>query len=243
MKDFIKYGIIGVSCIICAIILGNAITYFFKSQHTISVNGLGEENFTSDLIIWNSSITVEATDQQQGYKAIEEAQKKVANYLKRSGIAEDAVTFNFVNVEKRYQSLYNDNGNWVGQRMIGYELRQEFVVESNDVSTVEKASREISSLIAEGVSLDIYQPQYYCTNLDSIKLALIEKASSDAYQRAKKIADNAGAKIGKATNVRLGVFQITSSTGDEEYSYGGTFNTSSKEKKGRITVKAEYLIK
>ena len=243
MKDLIKYSIIGISCIICAIIIGNAITYFFKSQHTISVTGLGEENFTSDLIVWNSTITTESENQQAGYAAIAEAQKKVANYFKQCGISEDEVTFNFVNVSKRYQGVYNSEGNWMGQRMVGYELSQDFVVKSNDVEKVEKASREISKLIADGVALDIMSPDYYCTNLDSIKLSLIEKASADAYQRAQKIASNAGTRLGKATTAKLGVFQITSSTGDEEYSYGGTFNTSSKDKKGRITVRAEYLIK
>lgn len=243
MKDFIKYAIIGISCIVCAIILGNAVTYVFKSQHTIAVTGLGEENFTSDLIIWNSTITVEADNQQSGYTAIAQAQKKVANYLQSKGITDSELTFSFVNVDKRYTSVYNSDGNWVGQRMDGYDLRQNFVVQSNDVEKVEKASREISKLIADGVNLDIMTPDYYCTNLDSIKLELIEKASADAFQRAKKIADNAGAKLGKASNVKLGVFQITSSTGEEEYSYGGTFNTSSRDKKGRITVRAEYQIK
>ena len=243
MKDFIKYSIIGISCIVCAIILGNAVTYVFKSQHTIAVTGLGEENFTSDLIIWNSTITVEADNQQSGYTAIAQAQKKVANYLQSKGITDSELTFSFVNVDKRYTSVYNSDGNWVGQRMDGYDLRQNFVVQSNDVEKVEKASREISKLIADGVNLDIMTPDYYCTNLDSIKLELIEKASADAFQRAKKIADNAGAKLGKASNVKLGVFQITSSTGEEEYSYGGTFNTSSRDKKGRITVRAEYQIK
>lgn len=243
MKDFIKYSIIGISCIVCAIIIGNAVTYVFKSQHTISVTGLGEENFTSDLIVWSASISTESESQQQGYAAIAEAQKKVAAYLRQCGIPDDEVTFNFVNVSKRYQGIYNNDGNWMGQRMIGYTLTQEFVVKSNDVEKVEKASREISKLIADGVDLDIMSPEYYCTNLDSIKLELIEKASADAYQRAQKIAENGGARLGKATTARLGVFQITSSTGEEEYSYGGTFNTYSKDKKGRITVRAEYLIK
>ena len=243
MKDLLKYCIIGLSCIICAVIIGNAMTYFFKSQHTIAVTGLGEENFTSDLIIWSSTITVESSDQQSGYASIAQAQKKVAEYLKKNDIDESEVTFNFVNVDKRYVGVYNAQGNWAGQRLDGYDLRQNFVVQSNDVAKVERVSREISKLIADGVNMDIMTPDYYCTNLDSIKLMLIEKASADAYQRAQKIADNAGAKLGKATNVKLGVFQITSSTGDEEYSYGGTFNTSSKDKKGRITVRAEYLIK
>ena len=59
----------------------------------------------------------------------------------------------------------------------------------------------------------------------------------------EKSVENAGAHLGKASNARLGVFQITAVNGDEDYSYGGTFNTSSKEKKARITVRMEYKLR
>ncbi len=46
----------------------------------------------------------------------------------------------------------------------GYRLRQRFTVESSDVEKVETVSREISSLIAQGVSIEAYAPDYYYTN-------------------------------------------------------------------------------
>jgi hypothetical protein len=38
----------------------------------------------------------------------------------------------------------------------------------------------------------------------------------------------------------MGIFQITGQNSDEEYSWGGTFNTSSKRKTASITVKMEF---
>ena len=52
-----------------------------------------------------------------------------------------------------------------------------------------------------------------------------------------------GAKIDKLQNAQMGIFQITGQNSNEEYSWGGTFNTSSKEKKASITIKLTYKIK
>lgn len=41
----------------------------------------------------------------------------------------------------------------------------------------------------------------------------------------------------------LGVFQITGAySSTEDYSYGGTFNTSSKDKTASITVRLNYTV-
>ena len=108
---------------------------------------------------------------------------------------------------------------------------------------MENVSREISSLIAKGVSIDAAQPSYYYTKLDDVKLGLIEKASADARTRAEKIAANAGAEIGRVASARMGVFQITGANSNEEFSAGGSFNTSSRNKKARITMRLEYRLK
>jgi hypothetical protein len=147
-----------------------------------------------------------------------------------------------VNVNKQYESIYA-NGNWAGQRFTGYRLTQGFTIESRDVEAVENISREISSLIAQGVSIEASQPDYYYTRLDDVKLGLIEKASADARIRADKIARNAGAKIGGVASARMGVFQITGANTNEEFSAGGSFNTSSRQKKARITMRVEYRVR
>lgn len=239
----LKYIVIGVAAIVCAVVLGRSYTYKYRSQDTVVVTGLGETEFVSDRIVWTGTLTAEAQNVAAGYAQIETSKRKVQQYLADKGLAADAVVFEFVNVNKQFAPVYNADGNWAGQRFTGYELRQRFTVESSDVEKVETISREISSLIAQGVSIEAYAPDYYYTKLDDVKLGLIEKASADARVRAEKIAANAGTKIGRVASARMGVFQITGANSNEEFSAGGSFNTSSRTKKARITMRIEYRIK
>ena len=254
MKAYWKYLIIGAAIVVSAWLLARAYTYKYHAQETIVVTGLGETEFSSDLIVWNGFITAEAQNVEAGYAQIESSKKKVYDYLLSKGIAAEAVVFQFVNVTKQYEPVYSANGSWAGQRFTGYRLSQGFTVESKSVDAVENVSREISSLIAQGVSIEAMQPDYYYTKLDDVKLSLIEKASADARVRAEKIAVNAGAKLGgvasgcgaqtdKLLTASLGVFQITGANTNEEFSAGGSFNTSSRQKKARITMRVEYRIK
>lgn len=231
MKAYWKYLIIGVAVVVSAWLLARAYTYKYHAQETIVVTGLGETEFMSDLIVWNGFITAEARNVEAGYAQIESSKKKVYDYLLSKGIAAEAVVFQFVNVNKQYEPVYSANGSWAGQRFTGYRLSQGFTVESKSVDAVENVSREISSLIAQGVSIEAMQPDYYYTKLDDVKLSLIEKASADARVRAEKIAVNAGAKLGGVASARMGVFQITGANTNEEFSAGGSFNTSSRQKK------------
>lgn len=238
-----KYWIIALAIVVAAALVGRAYTYKYRSQQTIVVTGLGETEFASDKIVWSAAITAEAPSAAAGYLKIEESKAKVAKFLAAKGVAAEKVVFGFVNAEKQYQPLYNENGNWMGQRFTGYELRQRFEVESNDVALIEQVYREISSLIADGVAIEAYAPDYYYTKLDDVKMGLIETASADARQRAEKIASNAGARLKSVASARMGVFQITGANTNESFSAGGSFNTSSRQKKARITMRIEYRIK
>lgn len=238
------YLIMGLALVFSAWLLADAYTYKFRQQETIVVTGLGETEFTSDLIVWAGNITAESTNVETGYRQLEESKHKVEAFLQAKGIPSESVVFQFVNVEKLFEPIYTENGNWAGQRMRGYQLRQKFTIESHHVEIVEAVSREISSLIAQGVSIEAWAPDYYYTKLDDVKLNLIEQASLDARNRAEKIARNAGKKrIGKLISSRLGVFQITGANTNEEFSAGGSFNTSNRHKKARVTIRAEYRIR
>lgn len=242
MKQIWKFAVLGLAIVISAFTLARAYTYKYRAQNTIVVTGLGETEFESDLIVWKSCISAEAQNVETGYRQIEQSKQKVQKYLLDKGIPAEAIVFQFVDVEKHYESVYSD-GKWAGQRFTGYELLQLFTIESKEVDAVESVSREISSLIAQGVSIESWAPDYYYTKLDDVKLSLIETASADALTRARRIAENAGAKLGGVASARMGVFQITGTNSNEEFSAGGSFNTSSRQKKARITMRIEYRIK
>ena len=236
------YIILAVTVITSVVVLSNAYKYKYKAQESISVTGLGEESFTSDIIVWSGQIVVETQNVELGYAELERQKALVSDFIIEQGVSPESTTFDFVNVNKEYESCYS-NGNYVGQSFSGYTLMQPISIESGDVETVEHMSRNISSLIAQGVSLEAYSPSYYYSKLEDLKLSLIEKASSDAYERASKIAAASGAELDGVLKANMGVFQITGAYSNEEYSAGGSLNTSSRNKKARITMRIEYKIK
>ncbi len=237
------FGWIGLVIIIAAIIVGNAYTYKFRAENIITVTGLGETEFESDQVVWRGTITAENSSAAGGYAEIEKSKAAVTEFITSRGIPADAVDFMFVNVNKTYEGIYSANGNYAGQRFTGYQLSQEFVVESTDLDAVETVSRDISMLIAEGVQMDLWQPAYYFSDLDGLKLDVIEQATKDGRERAERIAGNAGGKLKRLKKATIGVFQITGANTDEEFTAGGSFNTSSRSKKARITVRLEYRVK
>jgi hypothetical protein len=209
---------------------------------TITVTGLGETEFTSDLIVINGDISVEDYDAAEGYNRLEQNRESVIAFLTSKGVTREAITFDMPTTYKLTESVY-ENGDYIGSRFVGYNLSQSFSIESNNVEAVENAARELPSLLAKGIAIEVYNPQYYFSNLESVKLDLIAAAAADARERALKIAENSDAELGNLAMSRAGVFQITAATGDEEFSAGGSFNLSSRDKKARVTVRAEYKIK
>lgn len=242
MKRFYPAAIIAVAIVVCGCVLAGAYKFKYREQNTVVVTGLGEEEFTSDLIVWRGWIVTESQSVVDGYASLEENKRKVTEFLGSHGIAGDEVVFMSVDVSKNSEPVYQ-NGNYAGQRFTGYSLRQEFTVESRNIEAVENVSREITSLLAQGINLESWQPDYYYSRLDDLKLELIEKASADARARAERIAAEAGSQLGKLRNARMGVFQITGANTNEEFSAGGSFNTSSKNKKARITMRLEYKLR
>lgn len=242
MNNLWKYIIIASAVVLSAVILSSAITQRYRTNTgTITVTGLGETVFTSDLIVIEGSIQVKNEDAAEGYRLLELNRESVINFLTSKGVERDAISFNMPSSYELSESVY-ENGDYIGSRFAGYVLMQSFNIESHNVNTVEAAARELPSLIARGISIEVSNPMYYFSQLESVKLDLLSAAAADARERAHNIAESSNAELGELAMSRAGVFQITAATGDEEFSAGGSFNLSSREKKARVTVRSEYKI-
>ena len=234
--------IFGVAIVIAAYFLGSAYEQRANPPQIISVTGLGNENFTSDLIVWegqfsaNNTVLKSAFDQLNGDKEI------VKNYLTSKGIDAGSIIFNSVQTNELRDNQY-DNGNYVGSVFRGYQLMQTVKIESANVALIENVSREITELLNKGVQLNSSPPRYYYTKLSDLKIEMISKATEDARIRAEKIAENAGSNLGDLVSANMGVFQITGQNSGEDYSWGGAYNTSSKNKTASITMRLEYKVK
>ncbi len=242
MRHISSSIIIAIAVIISVIILSN--TYKNRNRHndTINVTGLGSKDFTSDLIVWSGSFSKKDMLLDKAYEALKQDREIIRNYLVGKGIAEDEIVFSSVNINRDYDYYY-DNQNRRHSTFTGYNLNQNVTIQSNNVDLVEDVSRQVTDLINRGVELYSYEPQYYYTKLAELKIEMIAEATRDARVRAEQIAENSGAQLGDLRYARMGVFQIIARNSNEDYSWGGTFNTSAKEKTATITMKLQFGIK
>ena len=237
--------IIGISVMVSCVALAFGLSHFrSESTHVITATGSASVDFESDIIIWRGSFSRTAWTSQEAYTEIKKDADRVNTYLKDNGISDDEIVFDSVDIRRTYHDNYDDNGNYIGSVADGYELTQSVTVSSSNLDTVEKISRDISSLLDKGVELTSGSPEYYYSDLDALKLDLIDKASVNAKDRIDIIAKNTGAGLGKLKNSNLGVFQITAkNSGTSSYTYDGAFDTESRFKTASITVKLEYDLK
>lgn len=236
--------LVAVAAILCTLIFTRGLVDYKNDQYGgLSATGSASVDFEADLIVWRGTYSTYARTTSEAYSQLDRDTEKIRDFLDDYGISEEDVVFSAINISKRYVSNYNDEGNYVGDTFDGYELYQTVTVSSADVDQVEEVSRDITELIEEGVEFTSNSPEYYYKDLDSLKLELVQAATENAKQRIDLMAQGSGCRVGKLTSSNLGVFQITArNSAEDEYSSGGTYNTSSRQKTATITVRLNYTV-
>lgn len=242
MKTSLGAFLISVSIIISSYFIAGA----WKKTHyiieNINVTGMAKKDFTADLIVWKGSFSRKAYIIKEAYTYLKNDAELIRNYLIKKGVNEKEIVFSSVIINKDFRTYITKDGIESNRIFDGYTLSQYVTIESKEVDKIEKISREVTELIDAGVELNSSSPEYYYTKLAELKIEMLAFATKDGYLRASKIAENAGSKIGNLKNANMGIFQITAQNSAENYSWGGTFNTSSKRKSASITVKLDFNI-
>lgn len=231
--------------IVCSVWLGGHYLYKAKGQEkTVSVVGMAERDFDSDLIVWDISFDVLNMNIKDGYASLKEMTKTVKEYLVKQGVAESEMDLKAVTNYKETEYQYDNQTNRSYSVFKGYRLTQRIRIESNDVEKIEKIQRQISELLDRGINVEENDMSYYYTKLGDLKVEMLAEATENARNRAETIAKSAGAHLGGLKTANMGVFQITApNSTDEDYSWGGTFNTSSKKKRASINMRLTYNVR
>jgi len=209
LKSNFKSLIITLAVVITGYILGHSYLSKGKADPTISVTGLGETSFDSDLIVWRADFSRKNMSLKEAYNELNKDLKLVKEYLSKKGIEAADIVIEAASIQKDYSNEYDENGNIRSSSFSGYNLTQNMIIQSENVNLVEKTSREVSELIDAGIELNSNAPQYYYTQLAALKLSMIEQATKDAYNRAMKIAESGGGSLGNMKSADMGFFNIT----------------------------------
>ena len=240
MKNYLNSVITATAIVLTALIFANAFRNRNKVNNAISVTGLGSKDFVSDLIVWSGTFTRKSYELKDAYLLLDKDRESIKNYMISKGVKPQNLIFTAIEINKEFDDVYDNSGNKVKSTFTGYKLQQNIQIESNEVEKVEDVSRQVSELINSGIEFYSNSPQYYYTKLAELKIEMIAEATKDASARAERIAQNAGSAVGRLKNADMGVFQIVAQNSSEDYSWGGSYNTTSKRKTATITVKLEY---
>ena len=207
-------------------------------EQTVLVKGYAELPIKSDRAEWSTQIVERHPQLAQAYTAMERNRLTLLQYLASHGFDQNAVTLGPVRIsELRKRDIKGNHTNDIEY----FVVRQHFSIASANVQAIAKAARGAGDLISGGINLDSDAPQYLYTKLDEKKLEMLEHATSNAHERAKRLVGSSTAKLGQLRSASQGVFQITPAFSNE-VSGGGYNDTSSLDKVIKAVVTVEYAI-
>tara|TARA_B100001758_G_C18286784_1_gene544733 strand:- start:239 stop:964 length:726 start_codon:yes stop_codon:yes gene_type:complete len=225
--------------IIVALIIGMSFKNALGHLNRIDVTGGVTQDFTSDIIVAEATFKTKNIELKDAYKKLENDRKLISDYLDDNNVPMDDVVFSSINIQKKYEYKWDDDGTKY-EEFSGYLLKQSIKIESNQVLKIEGLSRDITTLIDQGIEIQSKAPYYFYSKLADLKIDMIAAATKDASERAMQIANSANSSLGDLIQAKMGVFQITAKNSTEGYSWGGTHNKTSKHKTATVTMRLSY---
>lgn len=219
-------------------------------KNNILITGSAKKRIVSDHIQWSATIQGTGLDRTAAYLSLKGGTEKAVAFLKAQGIKPDDIKIESAMITEEFETVREDKvlpGTNVPLRTetaksIGFLAVQVVSVGSPDVPLIEKASREITSLLEQDVFVTSHPPRYYYTRLGELKLEMLAEAAKDARSRAENILSSAGnAGLGPLVYASMGIININPANSTATSSEGHN-DTTSYEKDIITIVRAEYKV-
>jgi hypothetical protein len=208
--------VLAAGVVIAALVGSMAVERLRRAGDEITVTGSSRKPITSDLAMWRGSVSVQRATLPEASDELARIAARVRAFIVQHGFPDSTVEISSINSNAVRERIGGEETN----RVLGYRMYQTISVTSADIARVTSLSREVGSLLAEGVPLSPEAPQYLFTKLGEMRIQMLGDATEDARTRAKQIAERTGGRIGRIKSVRQGVFQITPRNSTEISDYG-----------------------
>ena len=208
-----------------------------RSNEGITVTGSARVDAKADKVVWTLNAEFVSPTQSVAVTRVTSSVDEIVKYLNDGGIPSDAIEFGSLSAYGQEEWV---NGASTG-RIASYRASRTVTVRTEDVETVKTLSTNLGTLIAQGVNVSNYGPQYYVSKLSDLRPELLEQAVKDAQVRAEAIVAATGGKVGNVMSVRSGPFQVTSPD-SVDTSAGGFYDTSTIDKTITSTVTVVFKV-
>lgn len=225
-----------------AFILGQQ---FKNLQQTgvITVKGLAEANFKATQGAWQISVGAWGGTYADAMQNNQANLNTAVRFLREQGFTEQEREITTISVSENTEYYVDENGK-ERSRKNGFNAYRSILLSTKDLAKLQTALAQIQNLRAENQNIDFSAPEYYLENLETIKRDLIAKATQDAYVRAEEFAKTSNVKVGLLKSASQGSFDIKAANAadDDTSDYGGSYSTSTIDKKVRLVVTIQYAI-
>ena len=209
-----------------------------RRQNVIQVKGAAEMRVVSDVGYWQAEFRVRGPDVKAAYEKLEADRAVIEEFVKKTTPAE-AVSLSAVDTRPVFK--VNEKG-YATEQIDGYVLNQSVEVSSGDVKSIEALSKAITSLLRAGVEIESKAPIYTIADIERFKKDLLEKATKNAYERARILAQHSGGQVGSLKSAAQGIFQITKPNSTDISGYG-EYDTDTIEKRMKAVVTLDFHVR
>jgi len=227
--------ILGVALIIGTFIVSQSVVSVKKLNDTLTVSGSAKEKVVSDSAKWRAvfSRNVYLTDIKNGYNLMKNDEALVTKFLKNSGLKTEEINISAVTMNQIYKN-YQDAAQ-------EYSLQQTVEINSTDIQKVTILAKNLKPIIDQGVIFSTQSLEYFTSQLPALRVSLLSNAIQDAKNRAQKISESSGKKVGAIQSASMGVVQVMPVNSVDISDYGN-YDTSTIDKEVMVTVKTIFRL-
>jgi len=228
------YG--GIAIMLGLIIMGSmlprAVEKYRSYDRVVNVKGLCEKEVEADRVIWPIVYKVMADDVQSIYDQTDANNAVIRSFLEAGGIDPSEITVAVPQISDKFANEYGDN-----DRAFRYIAKNVITVYTSDVEAVLALMEQQSELLKKGIviggSNSWENPvEFKYEGLNGIKPQMIEEATENAREAAKKFAKDSGSRLGKIKTANQGTFTIENRDSNTPYI-----------KKVRVVTSVTYYLK
>lgn len=212
--------------------LPKAVEKYRSYDRIVNVKGLCEKEVKADRVIWPIVYKVMANDIQSIYDQTDAGNAAIMSFLQSGGIEASEISVSVPAISDKFANEYGDN-----DRAFRYIAKNVITVYTSDVDNVLSLMGRQSELLKQGIvtggSNQWENPvEFKYEGLNDIKPQMIEEATENAREAAKKFAKDSGSRLGKIKTANQGTFTIENRDSNTPYI-----------KKVRVVTSVTYYLK
>ncbi len=208
-----------------------------RAGNSVTVTGQARTSATADNVVWTLSAQESSSNAASAVSKVGKSVEALTKYLIAGGIPATGIQTGGVNTNTVNEYI---NGNPTG-RVLSYQANQSVTVRSMDVNRVNSLSNGIGALLQTGVNINNYGPQFYVSNLATLRPSLLAQAMVDAKARGISMTKAVGSSLGNVIAVSSGPVQVTSPD-SVDTSAGGMYDTTTIPKTVTVTVSVSFKV-